>query len=99
MSSHETGCQDKVEPMLSCRLSQSGGGFACCAWGTRREPVETAPGARPRVALWEASAGQQAQCGPAESKQRVVNPNTSRRWGLRVCLEGDPVMSFYKGGN
>lgn len=73
-------------------------GVCLLCLGARREPVGTAPGARPRVAPWEASAGQQARCGPAESRQRVVNPNTSRRRGLRGRLEGDPVMSFYKGG-
>ena len=68
--------------------------------GDLREPADTASGARPRVALWEAFTGadtlwasrvQVQGCKP--KYQQEMGPESIRH------LEGDPVMSFYKGGN
>lgn len=96
MSSHKTGCQDEVDPTLSCCLFQSGKGFACCAWGTcenQRRPHQV-----PDLGwLFGKPLQEQAQCGPAGSKQ-VVNPNTSRRWDLRVygTLKETQLCPFIK---
>lgn len=42
---------------------------------------------------------EQTHCGPAESKYKVVNPNTSRRWDLRVygILKETQLCPLIKG--
>lgn len=99
MSSLETGCQDEVEPTLSCCLFQSRGGFACCAWGTRVN--QQRPHQVPDLEwLFGKPLQEQAHCGPVESKHKVVNPKQQEMGPESIRhLEGDPVMSFYKGGN